>query len=103
MSNIFKGPAHLVYYIILNLNISASRQNIKNLINNFGAIHVGIMHAKFQAFKLSPICFASGKITLKKPSLRVYYNLTLFTSDGRFKNPIAIKDSGNINAWLTAS
>jgi len=24
-------------------------QNIKNLIGNFGAIHVGIMHAKFQA------------------------------------------------------
>jgi len=38
-----KGPAHLVYYITLNLNISASRQNIKNLIGNFGAIHVGIM------------------------------------------------------------
>jgi len=33
----------------LNLNISASRQNIKNLIGNFGDIHVGIMHAKFQA------------------------------------------------------
>jgi len=41
--------AHLVYYITLNLNISASSQNIKNLINNFGAIHVGIMYAKFQA------------------------------------------------------
>jgi len=24
-------------------------QNIKNLISNFGAIYVGIMHAKFQA------------------------------------------------------
>jgi len=46
---LFKGPAHLVYYITLNLNISASRQNIKNLISNFGAIHVGIKRAKFQA------------------------------------------------------
>jgi len=36
-----QGPAHLVYYITLNLNISASGQNIKNLIGNFGAIHVG--------------------------------------------------------------
>jgi len=33
----------------LNLNVSASGQNIKNLIDNFGAIHVGIMHGKFQA------------------------------------------------------
>jgi len=30
------------------LNISASRQNIKNLIGNFGAIYVGNMHTKFQ-------------------------------------------------------
>jgi len=45
----FKWPAHLVYYVTLNLNISAFRQNIKYLIGNFGAIHVGIMHAKFQA------------------------------------------------------
>jgi len=41
----FKEPAHLVYNITLNLNISASWQNIKYLISNFGAIHVGIMHA----------------------------------------------------------
>jgi len=33
----------------LNLNISASRQNIKNLICDFGATHVRIMHANFQA------------------------------------------------------
>jgi len=45
----FKGPAHLVYHITLSLNISASRQKIKNLISNFVAIHVAIMHAKFQA------------------------------------------------------
>jgi len=45
----FKGPAHLVYFITLNLNISASRQNIKNLISNFGAIHVRILLGKFQA------------------------------------------------------
>jgi len=30
-------------------DISASWQNIKNLIGNFGAIYVGIMLAKFQA------------------------------------------------------
>jgi len=41
----FKEPVHLVYFKTSN---SASRQNIKNLISNFGAIHVGIMHAKFQ-------------------------------------------------------
>jgi len=33
----------------LNLNISACRQNIKNLIGNFGAIHVRIMLVNFQA------------------------------------------------------
>jgi len=49
INNVFKGPANLVYYVTLNLNISAPGQNIKNLINNFGAIHVGIMHAEFQA------------------------------------------------------
>jgi len=36
----FKEPAHLV--------ISASWQNIKNLIGNFEAIHVGIRHSKFE-------------------------------------------------------
>jgi len=49
LTRFFKVPAYLVYYITLNLNISAFRQNIKNLISNFEAIHVGIMHAKFQA------------------------------------------------------
>jgi len=36
-------------YKILNLNISASWQNIKKLDGNFGAIHVGNVHANFQA------------------------------------------------------
>jgi len=35
-------------YKTFNLSISASRQNIKNLIGNFGAPHVSIMHANFQ-------------------------------------------------------
>jgi len=30
-------------------------QNIKNLISNFGAIHVGIMHAKFQASSFTDV------------------------------------------------
>jgi len=47
-NNIFKGLAHLVFYVTFNFNISASWQNIKNLMSNFGAIHVGIIHAKFQ-------------------------------------------------------
>jgi len=33
----------------LNLNISAPRQNIKNLVNHFGAFYMGKMHANFQA------------------------------------------------------
>jgi len=33
----------------LNLNILASRQDIKNLDGNFGALHVGNMHVNFQA------------------------------------------------------
>jgi len=39
--------AHQVYYKILNLIGSASKQNIKNLVDNFWAIHVGML-AKFQ-------------------------------------------------------
>jgi len=41
------GPI-LIHNIILNLNVSAFRQNIKNLVGNFGAINVGNMHASFQ-------------------------------------------------------
>jgi len=41
----FTGPAHQVYCITSNLDISASRQNRENLTSSFGAIHVGIMHA----------------------------------------------------------
>jgi len=40
--------AHQVYYKALHSIFSASKQNVKNQIANFGAIHVGIMHAKFQ-------------------------------------------------------
>jgi len=39
----------LIQYITLNLNISASRHDIKNMVGNFGALHVGNMHANFQA------------------------------------------------------
>jgi len=49
LSWFFKGPAHLAYSITLNLTISVSRHNVENLIGNFGAIHVGMMRAKFQA------------------------------------------------------
>jgi len=38
-------PAHQVYYKTLNLIFSASK---KNMVINFGAIHLGIMHAEFQ-------------------------------------------------------
>jgi len=62
-NNIFKGPAHLVYWKTLNFNISASRQNIKNLISNFGSIHVGIMHAKFQAVSLTGVGGEWGDIS----------------------------------------
>jgi len=40
--------AHQVYYKTSNLIFSASIQNIRNLVGNFGAIHMGILHAKFQ-------------------------------------------------------
>jgi len=39
----------LIHNITLNLNTSTSRQNIKNLVVNFGGIYVRIMRAKFQA------------------------------------------------------
>jgi len=39
--------SNLIHY--MNLNISASRQDIKNLVNNFVALHVRNRHANFQA------------------------------------------------------
>jgi len=39
---------YLVYRMTLNLIFSASRQIIKNLVGNFGALSVGSMHANFQ-------------------------------------------------------
>jgi len=50
-----KGPAQLVYNTTLNLNISASRQNITNLVRNIGAIYVENMHAKFQASSFTSV------------------------------------------------
>jgi len=44
----FKEPAHLVY-------TSDSKQNIKILIGNFGAIPVEIMRAKFQASRFTAV------------------------------------------------
>jgi len=38
-----------IKYKTLNLNISASKQNIKNLIDSFRAIPVRSTHANFQA------------------------------------------------------
>jgi len=40
---------------MLNLNISSSWQNFKNLINNSGAIHVRIMHANCQAYSFTGV------------------------------------------------
>jgi len=40
---------------MLNLNISTSRQNIKKLICNFGAIRVRIMHSNFQASSFTSV------------------------------------------------
>jgi len=39
----------------LNLNISASRQNIRNLVANFGPIYVENMLAKFQASRFTGV------------------------------------------------
>jgi len=70
----------------LNLNISASRQNIKNLVGNFGAIYVGNMHANFQVSGSSGVeggggdrqkdwrhavfCGSCYEISILAPSLR---------------------------------
>jgi len=54
--NVLKGPAHPVYHKTLNLKISVPRQNIENLISNFGAIYVGIMRAEFQTFSFTGVC-----------------------------------------------
>jgi len=47
--------AHQVYCKTLNSNFSASKQNVKNLVGDFGAIYVGIMHAKFQPSSLNGV------------------------------------------------
>jgi len=48
-SFIIMGAIYRSKHKFLTLNISASRQNIKNLAANFRAIYVRIMHANFQA------------------------------------------------------
>jgi len=53
-----KGKLGLIHYWTLNLNISASLQIIKNLVGNFGAIYMEIMHARFQ---LSSFTGVGGK------------------------------------------
>jgi len=62
VSNRIKGPAHPVYNITLKLNISASGQNIKNLVGNFGAIRVRIMYGKFQASNFTSVGGELGDI-----------------------------------------
>jgi len=50
MPNLPEQPIpSFIHNLSLNLNISDSRQNIKNLFGNLGGIHVRIMHVKFQA------------------------------------------------------
>jgi len=49
-----------MHYRTLSLNISASRQNIKNLVGIFGAIYVRIMHANFQAFSSTGVGEGGG-------------------------------------------
>jgi len=48
-----RPSAHQVYYKTLNQIFSASKQNIKNLVSNFEAIHVGIVHARFQPYSFN--------------------------------------------------
>jgi len=47
--------AHQVYCKTLYLIFSASKQNIKNLVGNLGAIYEGIMHAKFHPSSLNGV------------------------------------------------
>jgi len=69
--------AHQVYYKTLNLIFSASKQNIKNLVGNFGAIHVGIMHAKFQPSSLSGMKGGGGDRQKGRPmTSRHIYNFS---------------------------
>jgi len=35
--------------LTLNLNFSASRKDIKNLVGNFGVLHVGNIHDNFRS------------------------------------------------------
>jgi len=68
----------------MNLNISASRQNIKFLVSNFGAFYVGNMHTKFQ---LSSSTGKGGDMRKLNVSPEAYtkisnYSLTGFTHLG---------------------
>jgi len=63
MQNPPEQPIHpLLHSITLDFNILTSRQNIKNLVDNFWGIHViSIMHAKFQASSFNGVGGDRGK------------------------------------------
>jgi len=70
--------AHQVYNKTLNFTFSASKQNIKNLVGNFGAIHVGIMHAKFQPSSFNDVGWEEELTDGRKDRRQAFLNRSLY-------------------------
>jgi len=88
---IFQWPAHPVYYITLNLNISAPRQNIKNLEHRFWAIYVRIMLAIFQPSSFKTVGGDRGDIQTRDVTPHPYT---------KFLNSPPLLRTGEINfSW----
>jgi len=79
----------------LNLNISAFRQNIKNLVGNFWAIYVRNMHANFQV---------SGSIGVGREWGDMQHDVKPFLAWSLYKNsklPLALLGRDNLNCFKT--
>jgi len=87
----FKGQPHPVDNITLNLNILASRQNINNLVCNFGAIYLRIMHAKSQASSSTGVGGEWGDI--KKEGC---HSWSLYKISTKFLSPPLLRSEGII-------
>jgi len=59
--SLFYSSSGLIHYIILNLNVSASKQDIKILFGRFWATSMMIIPAKFQPFIFKTVRGDSGE------------------------------------------
>jgi len=81
-------------YKTLNSNISASRQNIKDLVGNFWAIYVRTMHANFKASSSTGVGGEWGDIPKVRRHAVLRQALMKFFSGG-------INSSVKIITWVS--